>query len=93
MGRYVFTPKIFKYLDLQEKGAGGEIQLTDAIQKLNQSERVYAYNFDGTRYDVGERLGYILTTLEFALQSEDLRYPVMDAMAEYLSKAGQTLNS
>lgn len=89
MGRYVFTPKIFKYLDLQEKGAGGEIQLTDAIQKLNQSERVYAYNFDGTRYDVGERLGYILTTLEFALQNDDLRYPLMDAMAEWLSKAGQ----
>jgi len=90
MGRYVFTPKIFKYLDLQEKGAGGEIQLTDAIQKLNQSERVYAYDFEGTRYDVGERLGYILTSLEFALQSEDLRYPLMDAMAEWLSKAGQT---
>lgn len=90
MGRYVFTPKIFKYLDLQEKGAGGEIQLTDAIQKLNQSERVYAYDFEGTRYDVGERLGYILTTLEFAMQKEDLKYPLMDAMAEWLSKAGQT---
>lgn len=64
--------------------------MTDAIQKLNQSERVYAYNFDGTRYDVGERLGYILTTLEFALQSEDLRYPVMDAMSEWLNKMGQT---
>ncbi|MNW31200.1 UTP--glucose-1-phosphate uridylyltransferase [compost metagenome] len=87
MGRYVFTPKIFKYLDLQERGAGGEIQLTDAIQKLNQSERVYAYDFEGTRYDVGERLGYILTTLEFAMQSGDLKYPVLDAMAEWLAKA------
>ncbi|GGA26694.1 UTP--glucose-1-phosphate uridylyltransferase [Paenibacillus physcomitrellae] len=89
MGRYVFTPKIFKYLDLQEKGVGGEIQLTDAIQKLNQSERVYAYDFEGTRFDVGERLGYILTTLEFAMQSEDLRYPVLDAMAEYLERIEQ----
>ncbi|WP_223066907.1 UTP--glucose-1-phosphate uridylyltransferase GalU [Paenibacillus caui] len=86
MGRYVFTPKIFKYLDLQEKGVGGEIQLTDAIQKLNQSERVYAYNFEGRRFDVGERLGYILTTLEFAMQSEDLCYPVLDAMAEWMSR-------
>lgn len=86
MGRYVFTPKIFKYLDLQEKGVGGEIQLTDAIQKLNQSERVYAYNFEGNRYDVGERLGYILTTLEFAMQNEDLRYPVLDAVSEWMDK-------
>ncbi|AET59525.1 UTP--glucose-1-phosphate uridylyltransferase GalU [Paenibacillus sp. NRS-1782] len=86
MGRYVFSPKIFKYLDLQEKGAGGEIQLTDAIQKLNQSERVYAYDFEGTRYDVGERLGYILTTLEFALASDDLKYPVIEAMHEWLKK-------
>ncbi|WP_138494607.1 UTP--glucose-1-phosphate uridylyltransferase GalU [Paenibacillus pinistramenti] len=89
MGRYVFTPKIFKYLDLQEKGVGGEIQLTDAIQKLNQSERVYAYDFEGTRFDVGERLGYILTTLEFAMQSEDLRYPVLDAMAEWMERMEQ----
>lgn len=86
MGRYVFTPKIFKYLDLQEKGIGGEIQLTDAIQKLNQSERVYAYDFEGTRYDVGDRLGYILTTLEFSLQNEDLRYPILDAMNEWMNK-------
>lgn len=86
MGRYVFSPKIFKYLDMQEKGAGGEIQLTDAIQKLNQSERVYAYDFEGIRYDVGERLGFVLTTLEFALKSGDLRDPVLKAMEEWLVK-------
>lgn len=84
MGRYVFSPKIFKYLEMQEAGAGGEIQLTDAIQRLNQSERVFAYRFEGKRYDVGERLGYILTTLEFALQADDLRPAVIDAMHEYL---------
>ncbi|MNI57191.1 UTP--glucose-1-phosphate uridylyltransferase [compost metagenome] len=86
MGRYVFSPAIFDFLELQEKGAGGEIQLTDAIQKLNELEQVLAYNFDGVRFDVGERLGYILTTLNFALQSKDLRSPVMDAMATMLIK-------
>jgi UTP--glucose-1-phosphate uridylyltransferase len=85
MGRYIFTPKIFDFLDLHEKGAGGEIQLTDAIQKLNESEGVFAYNFKGKRYDVGERLGFILTTLEFALQNEELHYPLMDAMVEMLT--------
>jgi len=86
MGRYVFSPAIFEFLALQEIGAGGEIQLTDAIQKLNQIERVVAYEFEGTRYDVGERLGYILTTLDFAVQSKDLRHSVLDAMASMLAK-------
>lgn len=86
MGRYVFSPKIFEFLELHETGAGGEIQLTDAIQKLNQIEKVLAYQFEGTRYDVGERLGYILTTLDFALQSKDLRHQVLDAMASLLIK-------
>jgi UTP--glucose-1-phosphate uridylyltransferase len=85
MGRYIFTPKIFDYLELHEKGAGGEIQLTDAIQKLNESEGVFAFNFKGKRYDVGEQLGFILTTLEFALQNDELHYPLMDAMVEMLS--------
>ncbi|WP_281884312.1 UTP--glucose-1-phosphate uridylyltransferase GalU [Paenibacillus sp. YYML68] len=86
MGRYVFTPQIFDYLERQEIGAGGEIQLTDAIQKLNEAESVFAYNFEGTRYDVGERLGYILTTLDFALKTNDLRAPLLQAMAAYLEK-------
>lgn len=84
MGRYVFSPKIFDYLELMEVGAGGEIQLTDAIQKLNEEERVHAYQFEGTRYDVGERLGYILTTLSFAMKSKDLRQDVLDMMASML---------
>jgi UTP--glucose-1-phosphate uridylyltransferase len=73
MGRYILTPEIFNYLDEQETGAGGEIQLTDAIQKLNQYQRVFAYDFEGTRYDVGEKLGFIMTTIEFALKDQDLR--------------------
>ncbi|SFE99699.1 UDP-glucose pyrophosphorylase [Bacillus sp. OV194] len=73
MGRYVLTPEIFNYLDRQETGSGGEIQLTDAIQMLNTFQRVFAYDFEGTRYDVGEKFGFISTTLEFALKDHDLR--------------------
>ena len=65
------------FLEKQEKGAGGEIQLTDAIQQLNKIQRVFAYDFEGTRYDVGEKLGFILTTLEFALKDETLKYDIM----------------
>lgn len=84
MGRYVFTPQIFDFLEKQEIGAGGEIQLTDAIEKLNEQESVLAYNFEGTRHDVGEQLGFILTTLDFALKTSDLREPLLKAMARYL---------
>src|SRR5690606_20039188 len=72
MGRYILTPEIFAFLERQEAGAGGEIQLTDAIQKLSEIQSVYAYNFEGKRYDVGEKIGFILTTIEFALQNEEL---------------------
>ncbi|WP_277680101.1 UTP--glucose-1-phosphate uridylyltransferase, partial [Gracilibacillus dipsosauri] len=72
MGRYVLTPGIFHFLEAQETGAGGEIQLTDAIQKLNEHQYVYAYDFEGKRYDVGEKLGFIKTTIEFALQNEEI---------------------
>src|SRR5690606_6288204 len=68
MGRYILTPEIFRFLEQQELGAGSEIQLTDAIQKLNQIQRVFAYDFEGKRYDVGEKLGFIQTTIEFAMQ-------------------------
>lgn len=73
MGRYVFTPEIFNFLELQEIGAGGEIQLTDAIEKLNKEQDVYALNFEGTRYDVGEILGFVKTTIEFALKHPDIK--------------------
>lgn len=72
MGRYVLSPKIFPYLEDQKLGAGDEIQLTDAIQRLNETQSVFAYDFDGRRYDVGEKLGFIQTTIEFALQNEEI---------------------
>lgn len=84
MGRYVLTPEIFEFLEMQEEGAGGEIQLTDAIQKLNEQQGVYAYDFDGKRYDVGEKLGFITTMLDFALLNNELRMPLLTALEEIL---------
>ncbi|MFC4800163.1 UTP--glucose-1-phosphate uridylyltransferase GalU [Neobacillus sp. GCM10023253] len=86
IGRYIFTPEIFMFLDKQEIGAGGEIQLTDAIQNLNHIQRVFAYEFEGKRFDVGEKLGFIETTIEFALQKEELRNDLLKFMAEKLEK-------
>ncbi|UXR87223.1 UTP--glucose-1-phosphate uridylyltransferase GalU [Staphylococcus felis] len=80
MGRYILTPDIFNYLDTQEIGAGGEIQLTDAIERLNQDDQVYAYQFEGTRYDVGEKIGFVKTTLSFALKDSTMN----DAIADYM---------
>lgn len=84
MGRYVLTPEIFSFLELQEEGAGGEIQLTDAIRKLNEIQSVYGYHFSGARYDVGEKLGFILTTLNFAMRNDELRVPLFHAMESML---------
>ncbi|MBT2259244.1 UTP--glucose-1-phosphate uridylyltransferase GalU [Priestia megaterium] len=90
VGRYILTPEIFTFLDQQETGAGGEIQLTDAIQRLNEIQRVFAYDFEGRRYDVGEKLGFIQTTLEFALERKDLGRDVLK-MIEELVKAHKTM--
>ncbi|MED3749185.1 UTP--glucose-1-phosphate uridylyltransferase GalU [Geobacillus stearothermophilus] len=85
MGRYILTPEIFLFLEKQEAGAGGEIQLTDAIQKLNEIQRVFAYEFEGKRYDVGEKIGFIKTTIEFALQHEELRDDLIQFMEKILN--------
>ncbi|BBH21828.1 UTP--glucose-1-phosphate uridylyltransferase [Paenibacillus baekrokdamisoli] len=86
MGRYILSPEIFSFLELQQVGAGGEIQLTDAIQELNKASGVLALEFDGTRYDVGEKLGFILTTLHFAIQNEELKYPLLQSIEEIIQK-------
>ncbi|UVI29128.1 UTP--glucose-1-phosphate uridylyltransferase GalU [Paenibacillus spongiae] len=86
MGRYVLTPEIFDYLGRHETGSGGEIQLTDAIQKLNEDIGVYAYDFEGIRYDVGEKLGFIMTTVEFALRNSELRYTLFEALERMLER-------
>ncbi|TCI25130.1 UTP--glucose-1-phosphate uridylyltransferase GalU [Exiguobacterium sp. SH5S4] len=86
LGRYLFTPQIFKFLETQAPGAGGEIQLTDAITRLNEVQRVFAFEFTGKRYDVGEKLGFIQTTLEFALAREDLRDDVLKMMTQLVEE-------
>ncbi|MCZ0702989.1 UTP--glucose-1-phosphate uridylyltransferase [Natronobacillus azotifigens] len=86
MGRYVFTPEIFHFLDRQQVGTGGEIQLTDAIQMLNEIQKVYAYDFQGARYDVGEQLGFVRTTLEFALKNKDIGSDVEKMLIELVEQ-------
>lgn len=74
VGRYILTPRIFELLEATESGAGGEIQLTDAISKLLDEERVLAYRFSGKRYDCGSKLGYLQATVEFALKHPELKH-------------------
>lgn len=94
MGRYILTPEIFSFLDHQEAGAGGEIQLTDAIQKLNQIQQVFAYNFEGKRYDVGEKLGFVKTTVEFALQNEEIKDELLEFLEQLVkNSSSQVINA
>jgi len=80
MGRYILTPAIFDWLETQSTGAGGEIQLTDALSRLLRDEPVYAYHFEGKRYDTGDKLGYFKTIVDFALERPDLK----DEVRSYL---------
>ncbi|MGE7780175.1 UTP--glucose-1-phosphate uridylyltransferase GalU [Peribacillus sp. NPDC097264] len=86
MGRYILNPGIFKILGDQPPGAGDEIQLTDAISRLNEYESVYAYDFEGIRYDVGEKIGFIQTTIEMALQRGDLRENILNYLTNVLNR-------
>jgi UTP--glucose-1-phosphate uridylyltransferase len=72
IGRYILTPEIFAALDRTQAGRGGEIQITDAIRILLEQQPVYAYMFDGTRYDAGDKLGFLKATVQFALARQDL---------------------
>lgn len=73
VGRYILTPKIFELLHATEKGAGGEIQLTDAISSLLTHEQANAYKFDGIRYDCGSKTGFLMANIEYGLQHPELR--------------------
>jgi len=75
IGRYVLTPEIFDSIAAIEPGAGSEIQLTDALKHLLRSRPIYAYRFEGTRYDAGDKLGFLRATVEFALRRHDLGGP------------------
>ncbi|MBF8984843.1 UTP--glucose-1-phosphate uridylyltransferase GalU [Lutibacter sp. B2] len=81
LGRYIITPEIFEILENTTPGAGGEIQLTDGLKTLAERQAMYAYVFEGKRYDVGNKLGFLQATVEFALKREDLR----DDFKKYLA--------
>lgn len=81
VGRYILTPRIFELLETTERGAGGEIQLTDAISALLKYEDVFAYRFLGKRYDCGSKLGYLKATVDFALKHDDLGGDFRDYLA------------
>ncbi|HLB93532.1 MAG TPA: UTP--glucose-1-phosphate uridylyltransferase GalU [Terriglobales bacterium] len=80
IGRYVLTPAVFETLSNTQPGAGGELQLTDGIRGLLQREKVYAWVYEGRRFDAGDKLGFLKATVEFALKREDLG----DKFREYL---------
>jgi UTP--glucose-1-phosphate uridylyltransferase len=82
LGRYIINPEIFDVLEHTKPGKNGEIQLTDALKELANREAMYAYEFEGIRYDVGDKQGFLEATVEFALRREDLR----DEFLEYLMK-------
>lgn len=89
IGRYLLTPEIFEILENQKPGLGGEIQLTDAIDELNKTQRVFAHEFKGRRYDVGNKFGYLETSIEYGLKhpevKDDLKKYIID-LAEQLKK-------
>lgn len=80
LGRYIITPDVFEVLQNTKPGKGGEVQLTDALKVMAKRENVYAYNFTGKRYDVGDKLGFLKATVEFALRRDDL----VESFADYL---------
>ena len=86
LGRYLLTPEIFSLLETQEAGAGDEIQLTDAIDRLNKTERVLAYEFEGRRYDVGDKFGFVDTTIRFALEHPEIKDRVQELVNELSRK-------
>ena len=87
IGRYLLTPEIFELLETQDPGAGGEIQLTDAIDRLNKTQRVFAKEFAGRRYDVGNKLGFLEMSIEYGLKhpqiKDDLRQYILDIVKTF----------
>lgn len=86
LGRYIITPEIFDLLENAEPGRGGEIQLTDALYKLSKMQRMYAYNFIGKRYDLGNKMGFLEATVEFALRRNDLKDDFMEYLKSIIKK-------
>lgn len=87
IGRYLLTPEIFPILDQRKLGKGGEVQLTDAIDELNKTQRVFAHEFMGERYDVGNKFGFVKTTIEYGLRHAEVR----EELREYIKEIGESL--
>lgn len=85
LGRYILTSKIFDYLETQSRGAGNEIQLTDAVQRMMKDQDVYSFVFEGRRYDIGDKLGFLKATVDFALERDDLSKEFMDFLKDKTS--------
>ncbi|WP_057551834.1 UTP--glucose-1-phosphate uridylyltransferase GalU [Paraclostridium sordellii] len=85
LGRYIITPAIFEILENQKPGKGGEIQLTDALKTLGEHEVIYAYNFEGKRYDVGDKLGFLKATVDYALKRPELKSDFIEFLKEKVS--------
>ena len=87
LGRYILTPAIFSYLETQEPGAGGEIQLTDGLKRLAKNEAMYAYVFKGHRYDVGTKMGFLQANIEFALRNPE----ITEELKKYLDELHENM--
>ena len=87
IGRYLLTPEIFDILENQAPGAGGEIQLTDAIDTLNKTQRVFAKRFDGKRYDIGNKLGFLEMSIEYGLKHPEIK----EGLRDYLLNIAENL--
>ena len=87
IGRYLLTPEIFDILEHQKPGRGGEVQLTDAIDTMNKTQRVFAQVFKGQRFDVGNKEGYLETSIQYGLKHPETR----DALRKYIKELGKTL--
>jgi UTP--glucose-1-phosphate uridylyltransferase len=86
LGRYIITPTIFEILENTKPGKGGEIQLTDALKELLSNEAMYAYTFEGIRHDVGDKLGFLQATVEYALKREELRDDFLVYLKDIIAK-------
>ena len=82
IGRYILTPKIFEYLGKKKKGAGGEIQLTDAMKTLLKEQPIYGYKFHGNRFDCGDKAGFQMANLAFALERPNMRSKLIKFIKE-----------
>jgi len=87
VGRYLLTPEIFDMLETQKPGTGNEVQLTDAIDRLNQFQRVFAHEFKGDRFDVGYKFGYLKTSIDFGLKHPEVK----DDLKAYIKELGKKL--